>query len=322
MRNDKIGRPLVDALGRSTGLLAGGVISINAADPTAVDISAGSGLIVDASNPSRIASRNVHWPDLAGVVMADIATTPTTFISVDDAGGVIQRETFPEGDELRDEIALGAALHENLSFITSVSQVTAAAPYQNSVTITEMGDALGVIKLRDPNGLLNLIVEGDPAGNLSIKRGAGKVFFQGINRDPQHRNTLVTPEETTPTMITVFRDGAGGFVVGNSATITAGVYDDDGGGVSAPNGTMQTNSWTNHRIYYSPDQDRTILEYGQVKYNTLADALAALSQERPVTNPALIEVPVIAAVTMRGGATDLTDPADAKFTQATKLGEF
>lgn len=160
------------------------MITVNAGDNTAIDISAGSGIVVDASDPDRATQRRIVWPDITAVSITDIANHPTTFIGISADLSITQSDTFPENGQLRTDIELGAALHENLTSITSVSQLTSARPFQQAVTMTEFGDAIGVVKLRDPDGINNLIIEGDPAGNLSIKRGAGKVFSQGSIATP------------------------------------------------------------------------------------------------------------------------------------------
>jgi len=308
-----------EAQSASTGLLTGGDITI--ASSTTVDIAAGTGQVVDASDPAGITRTQVAWAAKTGVPITNVATQPTTFLALDAAGSVVEYAEFPNNGDLRGTIIIGSAVHAG-GVITSVSQLTAVRPFQLGPTLTDLVDALGVVKLLDPAGAANLVVDGDPAGNLSVRRGAGKVFFGGIQRDPTEPNTLDTPAATAPTMITTWRDGAGGHKFGSGALIPAGVYDDNAGADVAPTGAVSTNAWVNHRVYYSPDTDETILVYGQQTYNASADAVASLRTETPDVTPALLEVPVVAAITMRGGATDLTLAGDAVFTQSNKFGFF
>lgn len=298
----------------STGLLTGGVISINA-NSTSVDITAGSGRIVDASDPSNITSQLVTWGAKTAVPITNIATQLVTFLSIDSDGNVVESGTFPENGQLRQEIVIGSAVHSNMSTINNVSQFTSIRPFQYAPALTALVDALGVINLAGN-------VASGVSSTLSVAKTSGKMYFGGIKRDPLQPDVISTPSSNVPTITFVWRDGSGGFNTSSSTVVTAGVFDDNSGGVNNPSGSLSTNSWTNHRLYYSPDLDQFFLEYGQFSYNTSDDAIASLRSETRVSTPALVEVPIISAITMRGGASDLSVIADALFTQANKLAFF
>lgn len=112
--------------GASTGLLTGGVISINAGDNTKIDITAGTGRIINASDPANITDTLVEWTAKTAVTITNIATQLVTFLALDVNGDVVEHPEFPENGTLRSEIVIGSAVHSNLVNINNVSQLTAA----------------------------------------------------------------------------------------------------------------------------------------------------------------------------------------------------
>ena len=114
--------------GASTGLLTGGVISINAGDNTKIDITAGTGRIINASDPANITDTLVEWTAKTAVTITNIATQLVTFLALDVNGDVVEHPEFPENGTLRSEIVIGSAVHSNLVNINNVSQLTAARP--------------------------------------------------------------------------------------------------------------------------------------------------------------------------------------------------
>ncbi len=65
----------------STGLLKGGEITINGGDNTKLDIAAGSGFIVDNTDPENITVFDVSWDAKVAVTPEFLATNSSSFIS-------------------------------------------------------------------------------------------------------------------------------------------------------------------------------------------------------------------------------------------------
>ena len=139
------------------------------------------------------------------------------------------------------------------------------------------------------------------------------------------KNSLKTPNVTTdialtaPTFIYSWRNGSGGFTTTLTSDIVPGKYDDNTGGVSTPNGNVATNKWSLQKIYYASDANLVAIEYGQAFYNTMAEAEAAKSDDT-VTNPAFAGSQFRGWLIVRGGTTNLSISADAKFLDAGKYG--
>jgi len=301
-------------LGSSTGWLKGGELSANA-DTTKFDYAAGKGIIVDSSDPDNPTRTEVTWDAGTAITPAFLNTAAATFLLIDIDGNLVQQATFPESPETRNNIQIGAVVHAG-GVVTGFSDGI-STPVQNvAVSLNGLMVAIGALNASGNE------YSGDPAGNLSLQKSAGKMFYIGANGklNPADPNRYITPVTTADPMLLSWKDGAGSFGIDFDTVVQAGVYDDGTGGVSGPTGVLNMNFWTNHRLYYSPDGNVTVLEYGQVAYNSDTAAIAGMSSEMPELNPTFSEVPFRAVLTMRGGASDLSDPGDAIFTQLNKYG--
>jgi len=305
----------VGQVGASTGWLSGGVITINA-DNTKFDYTAGSGIVTDASDPTAITHALVSWSSATAVVPTLIATQSTTFLAIDVNGALVQSATFPAGGALRDCIQLGSVIHGNNINITSTSDFVSATPFQIAASLTDLIIALGVIQVSGND------ITGSGNGNLKFKKTAGVDFWFGIQAKafPNNPNNLASALENEPNIIFSWRDGAGGFNTAVSDAITAGVYDNNTGGASAPSATITTNQWINVRIKYSPDSDAIFMEYGSTVHNSSASAVAGISNGFFGDNPSFGDTPVRGYLSIRGAAANLDIVGDAIFTTTNKFG--
>lgn len=300
----------------STGLISGGTVSINSGDSTKFDVSAGTGVIIDTSDPSSVTRTVVSWDAKTAVTPTYIANFGTTFLLIDSNGDVVQQTAFPTSPNVRNYIQIGSIVHPDNATITGVSQFVSAPIFNVSASLNDLMVALGVINVSGNN------YSGSANANLRVTKSAGVMFYFGIQgkssaTDP---NNITTPLTAEPNLLKTWRDGVGGFNTAFSQDVSAGVYDNNGGGVSAPTDTLTSNRWVNHRLYYSPDANTTVLQYGQTSYTSDTAAIAGLQSEGFSQNPSFAGVPFRAILTMRGGAADLTNIADGVFTNANRLG--
>ena len=306
----------------STGLISGGEITINA-DPTRFDHARVKGRIVDSTDPDNIVVHEIDIPAATGILATGLASTATTFLSFVAGSDVpVQSADFPADDKLRLNLQVGALVHPDNATITGISDFTSAPFINQAPSMTDITQALGTMNI------LGNEMEGDPAGNLSFKKLIGKMFFLGIQAKsvPLNPNNIATPELVTPDIIFTWRASGGATWLTSDPVdvITAGVYDDNTGGVGAPSGTVTTNNWINCLISYSPDANQLVIHYGQVTYNSDTSALAFLSADTHTMarNPAFSGVPVIGALSIRGAALNLTLAGDAVFTEANRFGDL
>lgn len=301
-----------------TGWLSGGEITINA-DDTKFDYASGTGLIVDASDPTAIAVTAISWTGQTAVDPEFLATQGVSFLAIDINGDLIQSATFPVGGNLRDSIQLGGVTHGNNTDISNTSDFTSAVPFQLAPGLTDLMIALGVINLSGN------VFEGAIAGNLKLDKTVGSIFYFGIasKATPVTPNNKITPVLAEPQILFSWRDGAGGFNTTVRDDIAAGVFDDDSGGdANGPDGTVTTNNWTNLRIHYSPDLEETIIQWGTTTYGTSAAAIAGINSDFFGDNPSFAGVPVRGYLSIRGAAADLTLAGDAVFTETNKFGDI
>lgn len=305
-------------IGVSTGWLSGGEITVSGGDPAKFDYAAGTGLIVDETDPNNLVVTKVSWNGATAVVPEFLATQGVSFTAIDINGDLQQAATFPVGDNLRDFIQLGGVTHGDNVNISNTSDFTSAVPYQIAPSLTDLMIALGVINTSGN------VFSGAAAGNLKFDKTVGTIFYFGIasKQTPNTPNVKTTPALASPNVLFTWRDGAGGFNTTVSDAVVAGVFDDDSGGdANGPDGTVTTNNWVNIRIKYSPDLEETIMEYGQTTYNSSANAVAGILTDSFGDNPSFVGVPIRAYVSLRGAATDMTDSGDAAFTATNKFGE-
>lgn len=301
----------------STGWLSGGQITINT-DTTKFNYASGTGIIVNAADPTNIVSTAISWVGANAVTPTYLATQGFTFLAINSSGALVQSSSFPVGGSLRDHIQLGGISHGNNTIIDAVSDFTSAVPYQIAPSLTDLQIALGVINTSGN------VFSGAVAGNLTFAKTVGTIFYLGIasKLTPLTPNTKITPALNVPTITFSWRNGAGGFKTVRSTAITAGVYDNNSTGTTtAPVGSVTTNNWVNHRIRYSPDLESTIIEYGTKTYNSSANAVAGLLVDDFLNdNPQFTDVPVFGYLSLRGAGSNLTLSADAVFTKTNKFG--
>ena len=98
-----------------TGVLSGGILSINA-DDTKFDISDGSGEVV---NPSTGTITSVSWTGLTA--QSTTYSGILTYVSITSAGAVSYSTTKPTNTNIRDKIFLGVLVHTNSTNINAVN---------------------------------------------------------------------------------------------------------------------------------------------------------------------------------------------------------
>lgn len=301
----------------STGWLSGGEITINA-DDTKFDYASGSGIIVNAANPTNITATSIQWTGATAITPTFLATQAVTFLAIDNLGALQQSATFPVGDDLRTFVQLGGVIHGNNTNISSTSDFLSAVPFQTAPSLTDLMIALGVIQTGGNE------FTGSGNADLAFEKSAGTDFYFGIDAkaDPVNPNNIANILQNSPNITFSWRDGSGGFNTKVSTTITAGVFDDGTGGASDPTGTVTTNNWMNARIKYSPDSDAIFIEYGDTSYNSSAVAVAAIDSDFFGDNPSFAGTPIRTYVSLRGAATNTDTAGDAVFTQTNKFGDL
>ena len=93
----------VNIITQSTGLIQGGVVSINGGDSTLIDISEGSGQIVDSTtDPDNPTLTPISWENITGynlTTMPDPGDVVAIYLALDSGGNVVERAILPTPEE-------------------------------------------------------------------------------------------------------------------------------------------------------------------------------------------------------------------------------
>lgn len=298
----------------STSIVFGGEISINAGDNTKIDIEAGQAIIVDSySTPDSPVFIKITWLKQIGISLINISSQLLTFIIVRDDGTgnpeFIQASQAQNTSDSRDAVELGLAVHTDLATISSVSSFSNQI-HDVDLKILDFGSAFGRI---NKNG--NIYTAN--GANLQIDKTSGRMFGVNVNyginkKDPNYINS---DPENALTFITVYGDG--GTQVGQSNTIDTNNYNPLGEGGLVP---IPLQLWSTQGIFFSPETGITTVHYGQFLYDSAKNAIDSWRRESYNIVPELTGVALRGVIAFRSGATDLSDPDQAKFIDPGSLG--
>lgn len=294
----------------STGAINGGALSING-DNTKYDVAAGQGYIVDNyTDPANPTITYVNWSSKTAVSPAALPTNSFTHVYINTSGNIIESTLKPTPELRRQYIYLGKVIHNNLVIIDAISN----QPEVISSPLNQMADywnGLGLVRLSGnkitPNG-----------ANLSLDKSAGFVHQMGANwhSDKKKPNVITIGAATALTfsMVTQTNNSSG-----NTTFLDPTSYDNAGTITSVPAGNYKAQ---NFRVYLF--KTGTVrLQYGQTIYDSLADAAKAITTESFIVEPNLADNAVLLGIiTVRRGATDLSDQDQARFFRASKFGEI
>lgn len=306
---------------RSTGLSSGGVIS--AAISLGVgkfDISAGEGIIVDNhTDPANPVMTVVSWGDKFDEETPYLLTDSTTYIGIGILGNLIfSTETFTPLQR-RESIELGWVDHPDNATIAFSSQ----EPPVNADLQCQFNDFLesfGSFNVLGNNYAPSSVTS---SPNLKIKKSYGQTFDNNANYqfDKSNPHIIDNPAEDPCDIYYYYRDGGTGWV--NDTPISSVIdpdHWDDGSGTLA---TVPPDNWTIQIISLYPvtGYSGNDIQYGQAVYPDLDSAKAAVSTEVAL-NPYNSYDSYRTYLFIKKGATDLTNIAQAVFSNAGKLGLF
>jgi hypothetical protein len=298
----------------ATGLLYGGIISINAGNSAHFDITAGRGQI-HASGSTYTSGpfptfQYVNWPGQTGITLTYLATSDTTWIYVDSAGLIQQRPTYYTDEQLEETIIIGQLVHPSRTFI-NLARTNPNVAYATDKQYEQFIRAFGPIKVSGHTISAN-------GANLKLNRTSGTAFSLGRNwiNDTDNPSVVSDGAYTDCTFFRYYRGAtAGTFItVPNQTAIDPTKYDNG-------SGTLQTvpgGKYTIQRIFYFPNTPSILgVYYGRAEYTSLADAAANINFENftEIENTRTNAI-FVAYLLVKGGASDLTNASDALILQA------
>jgi hypothetical protein len=298
----------------ATGLLHGGIISINAGNTATFDITAGRGQIhASGSTYTRdpLPTLNyVSWSGQTGITVTNLATSDTTWLYIDGSGVLNQRTEYYTDDQIENTIIIGQLVHPSRTFI-NLSRTNPNVAYATDKQYEQFIRAFGPIKVSGHTITAN-------GANLKLNRSSGKAFSLGRNwinntDDP----SVVSDAARTDCIFYRYYRGAtvGTFVTVPNQTVIDPAYYDNGSGVlqAVPGG-----KYTIQRIFYYPNTPTLLgVYYGRNTYVSLAEAAANLNLEdfSEIENTRTNAV-FAAYLVVKSNATSLLNTSDALIIQA------
>lgn len=315
-----VGSPVLDlqevaAATLSTGIVAGGDISVNGSSSSAIDIAPLTGYVTDfTTDPFNPSITRVSYP--GGTVEMDagaLARTVTVWL-MDVDQNIVQQATPSTNEQKRTHLLLGFTAQESGSII--VDQSLPVILQQPANQFADLMASLGPFNITGnqvtPNG-----------ANLMINQAAGTMFAPAFNHfvGPVQTNDphVSTTQAQTPAQFRhVTRTSTDFGPLEN--TLDVGHYDN--AGVVTPIGGGAGSS-TIHRVYLFPNNDpaeQLVMHYGQTVYSSLAAAVdrvgAGLNFQ---LNPLMRAGALICYIVATRTATDLSNTAQAVFVHAGKF---
>jgi len=293
-------------LQESTGVLTGGVLSINGGDDTRFDVTAGTGTIIATGGGKT----SVSWGAKTAVFVPKVDIL--TYIMLDSSANVVTSTTHPANDVFRDNIFLGIIVHTNGTNIDQVNNEQHSVQWPSN-NIQDLMHAIGFLNISG-----NVVTT--PAGvSMGFIKTAGEMFGHGVNYEnnvkvPNNRQMVYWDSETSDDRFQYrARDGTSSDLL--QQFIDPNVLD-DGNAWGAFASPVATNKWTAQRVYLFTS-GAVKVQAGQEEYKDSAEAALGIQSESFVTEASIVENGMlIGFIIVQEGETDLNN---AVFQQAGKF---
>ncbi len=291
----------------NSGILSGGGLAVNA-DPTKWDLTGGTGYI---SNSLTGVVTSVTWATQTALTTPYRTTSVATYVLINSAGATVLQNTAPTQQQFRTHIYIGKLAHTTLTNIL-FAVTEPSRMFDTAGQVSDLNRFLG-------SGNVDGNVVTYNGANLNINCSAGMTYRAGANYLTDRNSPSITSESTftAGTFRNKFRNGAGGWNAVNTTTIDPNYYD-DGTGILA---VTPNNKWT-VKVFWRFGGTGTIhVDYGQIVYDTKADALASIGRAVVVQDPDNVrDASRRGWLVVKQGATALNG-LDAEFVLADKFGE-
>lgn len=299
----------------STGISAGGDISVNGLNPAAIDIAPFEGYFTDFStDPFNPVITRIEYPGATVAMDAAALLRTATAWLMDSDLNIIQQATPPTNEQRRTHIFIGVTAQ--VAGIIIVDQSLPVILQQPADQFTDLLTSLGAFNISGnvitPNGV-----------NLQINQSAGTLFSQAFNHFSGPVQTNDPHVSTTVAQVPAsFRYVTSTSLVFGPLVSVLDVANFDVGGVVTPIGGG-AGSATIHRVWLFANNTATeqlVIQYGMTTYSSLSaasDRIGAGSSFVP--NPLTRAAALLGYIAVTRTATNLSDPAQAVFVAAGKF---
>lgn len=293
----------------TSGVLTGCVVSINAGDDTTYDISAGTIVLEDWSDPSQPRMNRLSFPGVVGRTPPNPTTSLfTTILLIQDPADEDLAEIFETEEgrftatQRRETAPLLTLFHlAGDGVIGSLGQDFQAA-YGWTQALNDLSHCRGNCNMGN-----RVTANG---ANLQIDKSAGETgqMFFNATVSPWLNPVLRSNPATSPQgFFYQAQDPAGPFVTGvETFDVDPDNYDVNGVITTMPSG----NRWQIQPVWFFGQSDTMTVGYGQTVYNSLADALVAVASETHIAQGNTVDAVRIASIIVKRGTTDLSNLSD------------
>ena len=299
----------------STGITAGGAISVNGLSSSAIDIAPFTGYFTDFNtDPFNPVITPITYPGTTVEMDGPALARTATAWLMDTSLNIIQQASPPSNTQRRTHIFLGVTAQ--VGGIIIVDQSLPVILQQPANQFTDLLTSLGAFSIQGnvvtPNG-----------ANLMINQSSGTVFSQAFNHfaGAVQTNDPHVSTTTAQTPVSLRYATSTGTTFGTLRT-TLDVANYEVGGVVTPIGGGSSSS-TIHRIYLFPNNtaaNQVVVQYGETVYSSLSAAVDRIGAGSGfVPNPLMRAAALVGYVAATRTATNLSDVTQAVFVTAGKF---
>ena len=284
----------------STGLLSGGVLSINT-DTSLYNISAGMGYIIDNhTDPLHPLVIDVSWNAFTGIKPVNLLTQLVTYVSINSSGTITESVSPLDSTGRRNYIYLGTVVHSNQFTINAVNNQPTVSPDIGA----QLQDLMQSFGFRSISG--NRVSNYD--ADLRIKKEEGMAFKPGANFQTLNTNPHIFSLPALSPITFRYRTQSGS-EGSNTIFIDPTTWDSSGTITTIPN----NNDATIQRIYVFPS-NLIRIQRGQYVYNNLTEAISKIGSENFNIEKNIAENGLfLGSIALRRNCTDLSNLDQAVF---------
>lgn len=301
-----------DNLNTNTGILEGGILSINSGDNTLVDVTAGTARICDYTDPLNPTHTNISWD--AQTIDPTLDTYWNKWIGVQESStpGVAEFVFSVEFSQLEKR---SIAIVGRAWGIVATGVVVGVGDY--AVPAFDQGNfgqdlsySLGsfnkVGNVYSPNG-----------SNLLLNKSAGSSFRFGANWSTSPLSPHVITDASQTGISSYYYHLQGATSSDIQTDIDPDNWDSAGSKTSVPSGY-----YTLQRLYYFPVSQVLSVTYGQRLFSSMAEAISYAGKDDVTITQSLLEGAILRGwIAIKQGATSLADTAQAQFIEARSISE-
>jgi hypothetical protein len=290
----------------ATGTISGGRITVNGANPAAIDIAPLTGYVVDEfTSPDIPAVTRVRSEGITVALAGASLTRLVTWWLMDSTGTVIQQAARPDAVQRRTHLVLGVTGFDQNSGVIFSATTLPTDERQMGNQFADLLDFIGPFSTASGNAIT-------PAGaNLSLVKTAGDMFLRSANYFPGASLTrnphLVSTAAQNPVTFARIRQVEDPLLP-TFTTIDPNQWDNNG--VLTP---VTGNNATIQRVWLfgvAPVDRQISVQYGQTQHANFTAALNALGSGNFIPNPVTVQnAALIAYIIVAHNATDLSNPA-------------